>query len=353
MSEVERITMTHGAGGAVMARLIERYVLPYLGEFRGAEVGLEALDDAAVVDGVVFKSDSHAVKPIFFPGGDIGRLAVSGTVNDVSVLGAEPVALACGLVLEEGLAFGELERVLASMKVACAEAGAFVVTGDTKVVEKGSLGGLVVNMSGIGRRSMALDHDLSVVRKHRKGFDARWVLDANLRPGDKVILSGTVADHGLAVLSAQEGLAFGSRIVSDVKPLNHMIRRLLEVGGVVSMKDPTRGGLANALNEWSQKSKVGILVREDKIPIRKDVRVACEMLGIDPLEVGNEGKVIVGCVPEMTKEALEALRATEEGKDAEIIGEATREFDLVALETTIGGKRILPMPVGDPVPRIC
>jgi hydrogenase expression/formation protein HypE len=200
---------------------------------------------------------------------------------------------------------------------------------------------------------MALDHDLSVVRKHRKGFDARWVLDANLRPGDKVILSGTVADHGLAVLSAQEGLAFGSRIVSDVKPLNHMIRRLLEVGGVVSMKDPTRGGLANALNEWSQKSKVGILVREDKIPIRKDVRVACEMLGIDPLEVGNEGKVIVGCVPEMTKEALEALRATEEGKDAEIIGEATREFDLVALETTIGGKRILPMPVGDPVPRIC
>ncbi len=353
MSEVERVTMTHGAGGAVMAKFIERFVLPYLGGFEGAEVGLEALDDAAVVNGVVFKSDSHAVKPIFFPGGDIGRLAVAGTVNDIAVLGAEPVALGCGFVLEEGLAFGDLERVLASMKAACLEAGVFVVTGDTKVVEKGSLGGLVVNMSGIGRRGKALDHNLAVVRKFRRGFDARWVLDANLRGGDKVILSGSVADHGLAVLSAQEGLAFGSGIVSDVKPLNHMIGRVLEMGGVVSMKDPTRGGLANALNEWSQKAKVGILVREDKIPIRKDVRAACEMLGIDPLEVGNEGKVIMGVVAEIAEEVLETLLRTEEGRDAEIIGEATGEFDVVAMETVVGGRRILPMPVGDPVPRIC
>lgn len=352
MSEVERVTMTHGAGGAVMAKLIERFVLPYLGGSK-AEVGLEALDDAAVVDGIVFKSDSHAVKPIFFPGGDIGRLAVSGTVNDLAVVGAEPIALACGFVLEEGLAFSDLEKVLAGMRAACVEAEVFVVTGDTKVIEKGSLGGLVVNMSGVGRRSEALDHNLAVVRRFRRGFDARWVLDANLHAGDKIILSGKVADHGLAVLSVQEGLAFGSNIVSDVKPLNHMIRRLLEVGGVVSMKDPTRGGLANALNEWSQKAKVGILVREDKIPIGKDVQVACEMLGIDPLEVGNEGKVIVGCVAEMAEEILEILRTTREGRDAEIIGEATGEFDLVALETVVGGRRILPMPVGDPVPRIC
>lgn len=353
MAESERVTMVHGAGGAVMAKLIERYVLPYLGGFKGAEVGLQALDDAAVVDGIVFKSDSHAVKPIFFPGGDIGRLAVAGTVNDMAVLGAEPLALACGFVLEEGLAFRDLERVLASMKAACEEAGVFVVTGDTKVVEKGSLGGLVVNMSGIGKRSRALDHDLAVVRKFRCGFDARWVLDANLRAGDKVILSGTVGDHGLAVLSAQEGLAFGSKIVSDVKPLNHMIERVLEVGGVVSMKDPTRGGLANALNEWSQKAKVGILVHEDKIPVREDVQAACEMLGIDPLEVGNEGKVIIGVVAEMAKEVLRALKATDEGRDAEIIGKATGEFDLVAMKTVVGGRRILPMPVGDPVPRIC
>lgn len=353
MPESERVTMIHGAGGAVMAKLIEKYVLPYLGGFKGAEVGLEVLDDAAVVDGVVFKSDSHAVRPIFFPGGDIGRLAVAGTVNDLAVLGAKPVALACGFVLEEGLTFSDLERVLASMKAACEEADVFVVTGDTKVVEKGSLGGLVVNMSGIGRRSKALDHNLAVVRKYRSQFGTRWILDKNLQAGDKIILSGTVGDHGLAVLSAQEGLAFGSSIMSDVKPLNHMIGEVLDVGGVVSMKDPTRGGLTNALNEWSKKASVGILVHEDKIPIRKDVQAACEMLGIDPLEVGNEGKVIVGVVEKMAEKVLEALKATEEGKDAEIIGKATDEFDLVAMETVVGGRRILPTPVGDPIPRIC
>ena len=352
MLKDDRVTMTHGAGGAVMAKLIECYVLPYLGEGR-AEVGLEALDDAAVVDGIVFKSDSHAVRPIFFPGGDIGRLAVAGTVNDLAVLGAEPLALACGFVLEEGLLFGDLEKVLLSMKAACDEAGVFVVTGDTKVVEKGSLGGLVVNMSGVGKRSAALDHNLAIVRKFRPDFDARWVLDRNLQVHDKIILSGTVGDHGLAVLSAQEGYAFGSGITSDVKPLNRMIKGALEAGGVVSMKDPTRGGLANALNEWSQKANVGILVTEEAIPIREDVQVACEMLGIDPLEVGNEGKVIIGVVEEMAERALEALRKTEEGKEARIIGEATDRFDLVALETQVGGRRILPMPVGDPVPRIC
>jgi len=353
MPESERVTMIHGAGGAVMAKLIEKYILPYLGGFKGAEVGLEVLDDAAVVDGVVFKSDSHAVLPIFFPGGDIGRLAVAGTVNDLAVLGAKPVALACGFVLEEGLTFSDLERVLASMKAACEEADVFVVTGDTKVVEKGSLGGLVVNMSGIGRRSKALDHNLAVVRKYRSQFGTSWILDKNLQAGDKIILSGTVGDHGLAVLSAQEGLAFGSRIISDVKPLNHMIGEVLDVGGVVSMKDPTRGGLTNALNEWSKKASVGILVHEDKIPIRKDVQAACEMLGIDPLEVGNEGKVIVGVVEKMAEKVLEALKATDEGKDAEIIGKATDEFDLVAMETVVGGRRILPTPVGDPIPRIC
>lgn len=352
MPEGKRVTMAHGAGGAVMAKLIERLVLPHLGGFK-AEVGLEVLDDAAVVDGVAFKSDSHAVRPIFFPGGDIGRLAVAGTVNDLAVVGAEPLALACGFILEEGLAFSDLERVLASMKSACEEAGVFVVTGDTKVVEKGSLGGLVVNMSGIGRRSMELEHNLAVVRKHRTDFSARWVLDRNLQAGDKIILSGTIGDHGLAVLSAQEGLSFGSKILSDVKPLNHMIKRVLEVGGVVSMKDPTRGGVANSLNEWSEKANVGILVHENKIPIREDVRVASEMLGVDPLEVGNEGKVIIGVVAEMAEHVLKELRATEEGRGAEIIGEATGEFDLVAMETVVGGRRILATPVGDPVPRIC
>jgi hydrogenase expression/formation protein HypE len=208
-------------------------------------------------------------------------------------------------------------------------------------------------MSGIGQRNPSLNHNLAKVKKFRADFDAQWILDRNLQKGDKVILSGTIADHGIAVLSAQEGFAFGSGISSDVKPLNHMIKRALNAGGIVSMKDPTRGGLANALNEWSQKAKVGVLIHEEKIPIREDVRVACEMLGVDPLEEGNEGKVIMGVVNEMAESVLDAVRATEEGKDAQIIGEATMEFDLVALETVVGGKRILPTPVGDPVPRIC
>lgn len=352
MVDDERVTMTHGAGGTMMGKLIERCVLPHLGGFE-AEVNLDMLDDAAVVDGMVFKSDSHAVRPIFFPGGDIGRLAVAGTVNDLAVLGAKPLALACGLVLEEGLAFDDLDKVLASMKATCEESEVFVVTGDTKVVEKGSLGGLVVNMSGIGRRNKTLDHNLAVVKSYRSSFHSSWILDRNLQAGDKVILSGTIGDHGMAVLSTREGLAFGSGIVSDVRPLNHMIGHVLEIGGVVSMKDPTRGGLANALNEWSQKAEVGVLVDEDRIPIRNDVKAACEMLGINPLEVGNEGKVIIGVLEEKAQEVLEALRDTKEGKDAEIIGEATNEFDLVAMKTMVGGKRILPAPVGDPVPRIC
>jgi len=346
--------MLHGAGGTVMHDLVKNYIVKYFGNAVGIEVPLEALDDAAVVGDVVLKSDSHAVKPIFFPGGDIGRLAVSGTVNDIAVLGAEPYALACGFVLEEGLAIADFERILTSMQQTCMEAGVSVVTGDTKVVEKGSLGGCVINTSGVGRRSAALERNLEVVKQFRSDFKSRWILDSNLRAGDKILLSGTVGDHGLAVLSAQEGLSFGSGIKSDVKPLNLLIQRLLsEVGGLVAMKDPTRGGLADALNEFSEKSHIGILVHEDKIPVREDVQVACEMLGLDPLEVGNEGKIIIGVVKEKAEEVLKLLRTTEEGKEAEIIGEATTDFTGVAMQTIVGGKRIVARPIGDPVPRIC
>jgi hydrogenase expression/formation protein HypE len=346
--------MLHGAGGTVMHDLVKNYVVKYFGGVSNAEVPLEALDDAAVVGEVVLKSDSHAVKPIFFPGGDIGRLSVCGTVNDISVLGAEPYALTCGFVLEEGLALADFERILESMQQTCIEAGVSIVTGDTKVVEKGSLGGCVINTSGIGRRTPALERNLKVVKQLESDFEPRWVLDSNLRVGDRIILSGTVGDHGLAVLSAQEGLSFGSVIKSDVKPLNRLIQRLLgEVGGVVAMKDPTRGGLADALNEFSEKSHVGILVHEDKIPVKKDVSAACEMLGLDPFEIGNEGKVIIGVVKEKAEEILGLLRTTEEGKEAEIIGEATAAFVGVAMQTIVGGKRIIARPVGDPVPRIC
>jgi len=348
---MEQITMAHGAGGTVMNELIKKHVLKHLSGSR-AEVPLEALDDSAVIDGIVLKSDSHAVKPIFFPGGDIGRLAVAGTVNDIAVMGAEPVALTCGFVLEEGLLVKNLERILESMGKTCREAGVHIITGDTKVVEKGVLGGCVINTSGIGRRNEALERNVMEVKKHRS-FDARWILDSNLKAKDKIIVSGTLGDHGLAVLSSQEGYDFGSQITSDVAPLNKLVMRLLNVGGIVAMKDPTRGGLSNALNEWSEKSRVGILTYEEKIPIRGDVKAACEMLGIDPLEVGNEGKIVIGVVPEKAWDVLAMLKQTKEGKDAQIIGEATKQFNGVVLETVVGGKRILAPPIGDPVPRIC
>jgi hydrogenase expression/formation protein HypE len=352
-SQNEKITMMHGAGGTVMHDLVKNYIVKAFGGIGSAEVPLEAMDDAAVVGDIVFKSDSHAVKPIFFPGGDIGRIAISGTVNDISCLGAQPFALACGLILEEGLPLSDLERVLASMREACLEADVGIVTGDTKVVEKGALGGCVMNVSGIGKRTSALDSNLEVVRRTRE-LKARWTLDSNLAAGDKIILSGTIGDHGLAVLSAQQGLKFGSEIKSDVKPLNRLVQALLgEVGGAVAIKDPTRGGLADALNEWTEKSKTGILIQEDKIPIRQDVQTACEMLGLDPLEIGNEGKLIIGMVPQKAEEVLEFLHQTPQGKDAQIIGEATSQFKGVAMQTLVGGKRIIARPVGDPVPRIC
>lgn len=348
---MERVTMAHGAGGTVMGDLIKNYVLKHLGG-SSAEVPLEALDDSAVVDDIVLKSDSHAVKPLFFPGGDIGRLAVAGTVNDIAMVGAQPFALTCGIVLEEGLLLTELDQILESMEQTCNEAGVYVVTGDTKVIEKSGFGGCVINTSGIGKRSQELETNIAEVKKYRC-FDSRWVLDSNLRAGDKLIVSGTVGDHGITVLSAQEGYNFGSNIQSDVTPLNKVIKQLLAVGGIVSMKDPTRGGLSNSLNEWSQKSKVGIMVHESSVPVRGDVRAACEMLGLDPFEIGNEGKVLIGVVPQKAEEILSTLREMKEGKDAQIIGEATRDFNEVVLETVVGGKRILAPPVGDPIPRIC
>jgi hydrogenase expression/formation protein HypE len=349
----EKITMLHGAGGTVMHNLVKNYIVKAFSGITNAEVPLEAMDDAAVIGDTVFKSDSHAVKPIFFPGGDIGRIAISGTVNDIAAVGAQPYALACGLILEEGLPISDFERILASMRQTCQEAEVGIVTGDTKVVEKGALGGCVMNVSGIGKRTPALESNLEVANRYRP-VAARWTLDSNLTAGDKIILTGAVGDHGLAVLSAQQGLAFASKIESDVKPLNRMIQALFAtVGGVVAVKDPTRGGLADALNEWTEKSGVGILIEEDKVPIHLDVQTACDMLGLDPFEVGNEGKYIIGVVSEKAEEALAFLKQTPEGKEAQIIGKATAGFRGVAMQTAVGGKRIVARPVGDPVPRIC
>jgi hydrogenase expression/formation protein HypE len=343
--------MSHGAGGTIMQDLIRKFIVRHLGG-SGFEVPLEALDDSAVVDDIVLKSDSHTVKPLFFPGGDIGRLAISGTVNDIAVMGADPTALTAGFILEEGFLISDFERIVASMEDTCREAEVFVVTGDTKVVEKGALDKFMINTSGIGKRSKALESNIQVVKKFRP-FNSRWLLDSNIREGDKILVSGTIGDHGIAVLSFREGYGFETEVKSDVAPLNKVIKRILKVGGIVKIKDPTRGGLSNTLNEWSEKSKVGILLYEKDVPIREGVRSACEMLGIDPLEVGNEGKLVIAAVPQMAEKILDELKVTPEGKHAAIIGEATHRFEEVVMETAVGGRRIVSPPAGDPVPRIC
>ena len=356
MDEGKGLTMSHGAGGAVMQDMIAKLIVPILSNRKwkrsGIRVPLDALDDSAVVDDIVFTTDSHTVKPIFFPGGDIGSLSVAGTVNDLSVVGAEPLALSSAFVLEEGLQFGELERILRSMASTCKKAGVPVVTGDTKVVERGAVQKMIISTSGIGRRSPFLDRDLKEARRFRN-VRSDWLLDSNLRPGDKLLLSGTVGDHGIAVLSQREGYGFESVIKSDIQPLNKMVAAALVAGGVVAAKDPTRGGLANLLNEWADKSKAGILVEEDAVPINQGVRSACEMLGIDPLSIGNEGKAVFGVVRERADDVLRALRRSPQGRKAAIIGEATRAVKRVVLHTTVGGKRILEQPAGDPIPRIC
>lgn len=348
---MKRVTMGHGAGGEMMQELIHTHIIPFLPKMIG-EVPLHSFDDSAVVDGVVFTTDGHTVKPLFFPGGDIGSLSVCGTVNDIAVMGGRPLAISCSMILEEGLEIEVLERVSRSIGETSLLCGVPVATGDTKVMESGAIERMVISTAGIGRRSAFLDHDIEVASHYRK-VDSRWMTDDNLREGDALIVSGTVGDHGIALLSFREGYGFESEVKSDIAPLNGLVEEVLKVGGAVCMKDPTRGGLANAVNEWSSKSKVGIEVDETAIPIGDPVRNACEMLGLDPLTIGNEGKMIVGAVPEMAEEILKVMRRHHYGRDAAIIGKATSKVKGVILRTEVGGRRILEPPVGDPVPRIC
>jgi hydrogenase expression/formation protein HypE len=351
MGQEKRITLTDGAGGEKMMAFIRQFVLANFGGNAG-EIPLGMLDDSAIIEGIAFTTDSYVVKPLFFPGGNIGSLAVSGTVNDLAVMGATPVALSCALILSDGFPLEDLDKILHTMRDCANKAGVSVVTGDTKVVEKSALEGIFINTSGIGKRSQFLDGNIKAVRDSRK-FPYNWPNDSAVAEGDKIIISGTVGDHGVALLSFREGYGFESKIKSDARPLNHMIAKALKVGGITAMKDATRGGVANALNEWAEKSKVGIVVEEDQIPYNEAVLSACEMLGIDPLEVGNEGKALIAVVPQLADDVLKALKKTEEGKEAVIIGEASKEYRGVAMKTSVGGLRIVEPPVGDPVPRIC
>ena len=348
---MKRVTMGHGAGGEMMQELIGKHIIPFLPKVP-TEVPLHSFDDSAVVDGIVFTTDGHTVKPLFFPGGDIGSLSVCGTINDISVMGGRPLAISCAMVLEEGLELEILEKVSKSIGEASLMAKVPVVTGDTKVMEAGAIERMVIVTSAIGRKSDFLDHDLRVAGQYRK-VDSHWMTDDNLRDGDIVIATGTMGDHGVALLSFREGYGFESEVHSDIAPLNGLVEDILKVGGAVCMKDPTRGGLANAVNEWASKSKVGIEVEETAVPIHDAVRNACEMLGLDPLTIGNEGKMILGVVPDMAEDVLKVIRHHPYGKNAAIIGKATSSIHGVVLRTEVGGRRILEPPVGDPVPRIC
>ena len=348
---MSKVIMNDGAGGDIMQEFISKHITSHFPRMK-TEIPLDALDDSAVVNDIVFTIDGHTVNPLFFPGGDIGRIAVSGTVNDISVMGAKPVGLGSSVILEEGLDSDTVDKVMESMGKTSQECGVPVVTGDTKVMGAGELDKMIITTSAIGIRPDYLDHDMEVANSYRK-VDNRWCADSNTRPGDVIIVSGYMGDHGIALLSFREGYGFESDVKSDVQPLNKMIEKALRVGGIVAMKDPTRGGLANTLNEWADKSKCQLDVNEADIPIRDGVENACELLGIEPLNIGNEGKCVISVVPEMAEEVLKALHATPEGKDAAIIGRAVEGPSRVVLKTEIGGKRILEPPSGDPVPRIC
>jgi len=357
-----RINLSDGAGGEMMQRMLATHVLPFLGSESGGrdEEGLSPglLDDSASVGDVAFTIDGHTIWPLEFPGGDIGRLAVAGCVNDLAVVGARPEAIALSMVIEEGLDIALLRRIAASIGETCREAGVSVVTGDTKVVERGGVKGMVLTTSGIGRRHEGLDRCLSIARDSRvlrriPWTGTRWLRDDLVRPGDKILLTGSVGDHGISLLSFREGYGYETDVISDVSPLNALMSRAIDVGGPVSAKDLTRGGLSNGLNEWSLKSGCQIVIDEDLVPISDSVSSACEMLGLDPFEIGNEGKAIISAVPDMAEEVLAAIRKDRYGRNAAIIGEVVQGPSRVVLRTVVGGRRIMDPPHCDPVPRIC
>lgn len=337
----DRITLKYGTGGGAMRALIEQIFAEGMGDVGPDGIGLSAMDDGAAIrvgdQYLVIATDSHVVQPIEFPGGDIGRLAVSGTVNDLAMMGAtEPLALTCAAIIEDGFPRDDLKRIWASIRATCEEAGTTIVTGDTKVMGHGELDGLVLNTTGVA-------------------MTRRLVSDAGLQPGDKILVTGTMGDHGLAIMATRNELALDTTLESDVAPVHTLVRRALEVGGesVVALKDPTRGGLSSALHEMADKSGVGIIVDEPAIPLRDEVRAVGELLGIDPLVSANEGKAVLGLRPDIAATVLDAVRSHPLGRDAAIVGECVAERPGFVVLDTGFGSRLLAEPEGELLPRIC
>ncbi len=334
----DRILLAHGSGGKLSAALTEKVFLPCFND-----PALMLLNDQAVLDlppgRLAISTDTYVVSPVFFPGGDIGSLAVHGTVNDVAMSGADPVAMSVGFILEEGLLIADLERIARSMANAARESGVRIVTADTKVVSRGAADRIFINTTGIG----VLPRQVRV-----SGHGAR--------PGDAVILSGTLGDHGIAIASVREGIRLATTVASDSAPLNGMVRRLLEATAdrVSAMRDPTRGGLATVLNEIAHQSGVGIEIRESAIPVLEAVKGACELLGYDPLYLANEGKMVAMVPGELCDQALAAMRADPRGRQACVIGQVVADHPgKVVMDTPLGGRRLVDRLTGDMLPRIC
>ncbi len=336
----DKIVLGHGSGGRMSHELIQKIFRPFLDN-----PILAAADDAGVItlpnqpsQRMAISTDAHVVSPLFFRGGDIGRLAICGTVNDIAMMGARPLYLTASFILEEGLDIAILERVVCSMKAAAQEAGIQVVAGDTKVVQKGKADGLYISTSGIG----VIDASIEI-----SGSAAQ--------AGDQIILSGPIGDHGIAVLAARGELGLTVDVASDVAPLNHLVADMLQASPKIHvLRDPTRGGLATTLNEIAQQSKVGMRIYEDRIKVRPPVQAACEMLGFDPLYIANEGKLIACAAPDAAEKILAAMQHNKYGIDAAIIGEVIAEPPgRVLLQTEIGANRIVDMLAGELLPRIC
>lgn len=337
MKEQKDILLSHGGGGKHSNDLIEKTIFPFF-----ANKYLNEKHDGAVFNinetRFAFTTDSYVVQPLFFPGGDIGKLAINGTVNDLAMCGAEPLFISLAFIIEEGFSMDELEKILSSLSQAADQAGVQIVTGDTKVVQKGKGDKIFINTSGIG-----------------KVFDEANISPQNCKSGDVIILSGTIGDHGLAVLSARENLDFETTIKSDTAPLNKMVKEIFSVSNNIKvMRDPTRGGLASALNELAASSNCGIEIVQSKIPVNDAVRNYCEILGFDPLYIANEGKMIAVVPEEDSEKILTIVKQNKFGKDAAIIGKFTATHaGVVVLKTEFGTSRVVDMITGEQLPRIC
>jgi hydrogenase expression/formation protein HypE len=335
------VKLSHGAGGSTADTLIHELFLKIFEKRQARDgISLDALDDGASIKiddhEVILSTDGHTIYPIFFPGGDLGKLAICGAVNDIAVMGAEPVAILDSIIVEEGFPMNDLKKIIFSMNEAAKEANVAIIAGDFKVMPKGSLDGMVISTTGVG------------ILKGKR------VLDSQAESGDKVIITGSVGDHGIALMSMREGLSFETELVSDVSPIHETIKAAMDVGEVKAMKDITRGGLAMALNDIAEKSQVSIWLDSNKIPVKKSVQAASDMLGLDPLEITCEGKAVMIVSAEDSENILMAVKGTKYGENAEIVGEVRYERPgMVLLKTVVGGTRILRKPLSEPIPRVC